>query len=267
MKLYELLKGNFILLQDDGDEEGEEYEEGEDHNSTTMSAMDDGGSEASESESDSESGSEWEIVPGSEIEGSLQNTSTRSSARDSPATSACSSSEDAYMKEAIGTKTILANKRAHPLFGKMHRSKGTLWFATRPRCMGGWSTAGAMLQVTSEQPWFCEMPEEDWSADVEVYAAIKADFVGEWGDRRNEIVFIGESLEPSRFEEALDACLLTDEEMVVWEKVMKSNKSERKKTERLERLWNDEYWAEWGKDEMDRHDHHHDHVHVGPHRY
>ncbi|CAE6458819.1 unnamed protein product [Rhizoctonia solani] len=63
--------------------------------------------------------------------------------------------------------------------------------------------------------------------DVEVVKAIKRDFVGEWGDRRQEIVFIGggeAAMSQSKVEKLLDTALLNDKEWAQWQKIMKSEK-------------------------------------------
>jgi G3E family GTPase len=44
-----------------------------------------------------------------------------------------------------------------------------------------------------------------------------------WGDRRQEVVFIGEKLDAAGLTAKLDACLLTDEEMLEWEAIMEND--------------------------------------------
>ncbi|PSN74473.1 cobW-domain-containing protein [Corynespora cassiicola Philippines] len=153
---------------------------------------------------------------------------------------------------------ILANKKADPNFSGLHRSKGIFWLATRPFHMGAWSTAGAMLTLASEMPWFCTMREDEWMADEDTIRNIKADFQGEWGDRRQELVLIGEKLDVDGLTKLLDECLLSRSEMQKWEGVMHSPKlSEGEKEEKLQELWDDSYWAEWGgASDDDGHDHH-----------
>lgn len=47
-----------------------------------------------------------------------------------------------------------------------------------------------------------------------------------WGDRRQEVVFIGEQLDHSGLQTSFDRCLLTDKEMRKWERVMRVENKE-----------------------------------------
>ena len=59
------------------------------------------------------------------------------------------------------------------------------------------------------------MPGEDWPPVPSQKDLILADFDSEtpWGDRRQEIVFIGASMDEAAITAQLDTALLTDEEM------------------------------------------------------
>jgi G3E family GTPase len=215
LKLYRLIEGKFILLQDEAEDEDEEEEEDDDDD--TMSDSD----------------------------------ASRPSADDSDEIS-----EDGKGTTQMDDATILANKKASSYFSGLHRSKGLFWLATRPYQMGSWSTAGAMLTLGSEMPWFCCVTEEEWSADEETTKAIKADFEGEWGDRRQELVLIGEKLDVEGLTKLFDSCLLSRAEMRKWEKIMHDrNLDEEGKEEKLSEMWDDGYWAEWPRVE---HEHDHD---------
>lgn len=161
--------------------------------------------------------------------------------------------------------TILANKKACSYFSGLHRSKGIFWLATRPFQMGSWSTAGAMLTLGSEMPWFCCVPEEDWGADEDTTSAIQNDFEGEWGDRRQELVLIGENLDVDGLTKLLDSCLLSRAEMRKWEKVMHNTSLDHEHKEgKLQDMWDDGYWAEWARgngEEEHNHDHNSSHAH------
>ncbi|KAG6013553.1 hypothetical protein E4U43_007232 [Claviceps pusilla] len=122
---------------------------------------------------------------------------------------------------------ILANKRGHPIFKRLFRSKGEYFLATRPHRAGEWSQAGAMLTLTGGRAWFCTLsPEEYVTGDEEIDALVRHDMAkgGEWGDRRQELVFIGEKLNHAQLATLLDACLLTDEEMERWTEIMRDAK-------------------------------------------
>jgi len=101
--------------------------------------------------------------------------------------------------------------------GELLRSKGFVWIATSNFIMGGFQQAGNILRIEGEQPWMCEVPQLWQGSDHEktVLADIKQengeDY--EYGDRRQELVFIGVGLKHAIIQKALDDCLLTDEEM------------------------------------------------------
>lgn len=93
------------------------------------------------------------------------------------------------------------------------RSKGFCWIATRPDWIGLWSQAGKVLELSPQAVWWDSVPREEWPEDSETQDAITSQFEGEYGDRRQELVLIGRFLEEETMRPALDACLLTDEEM------------------------------------------------------
>lgn len=253
MKLYKLLAGKFVLIQpepeDDEDEEDAASEKG------SSNAV---GSDEDEAMPD---------APSRSITAQQKSKRKDSKGEDLVKQDEEEEEEDDPFFASLPTEpaAIVAAKAADPIWAKMHRSKGWLWFATRPQQAGSWNTAGAMLRVEYEQDWYCELPEEEWAPDEEVAAAIRKDFVGEWGDRRQEIVFIGEGLDERKIAKLLDTCLLTDKEFRKWEKLMRRKDVDlERKEEKLNEWWDDSYWAEWtvGEDEHD-HDHesHHHHGH------
>ena len=99
--------------------------------------------------------------------------------------------------------------------GNVLRSKGFFWLASRPDAAGEWSQAGGVVRHGPAGIWWAAAPSEHWPKDPEQRARIEAEFDGEYGDRRQEIVFIGQHLEPEQTREILDRCLLTDAEMAV----------------------------------------------------
>lgn len=126
---------------------------------------------------------------------------------------------------------VLANKRAHPLLARLFRSKGTYWLATRPDYRGIWSQSGAMLTLVGGTRWDVTLTAEQLSqlyhedtTDPEILKQVRYDIDsgGEWGDRRQEIVLIGEKLDVKGIEKVLDGCLLTDVEWKRWKRRMRS---------------------------------------------
>eukprot|EP00490_Sorites_sp_Unknown_P028226 CAMPEP_0114696120 /NCGR_PEP_ID=MMETSP0191-20121206/72163_1 /TAXON_ID=126664 /ORGANISM="Sorites sp." /LENGTH=127 /DNA_ID=CAMNT_0001993291 /DNA_START=616 /DNA_END=995 /DNA_ORIENTATION=+ len=63
--------------------------------------------------------------------------------------------------------------------------------------------------------WFATIPQGEWGVgiDKKVIDEIKQDFDGEYGDRRQELVYIGsKDMDIKKLTQQLDACLLNDDE-------------------------------------------------------
>ena len=93
------------------------------------------------------------------------------------------------------------------------RSKGYLWIATRPDHCGIWSQAGASLKIDPSGHWFAAVEKDRWPDDPETREWIESVWDDEVGDCRQEIVFIGVSMNRESIEKHLDNALVTEEEM------------------------------------------------------
>ena len=99
-------------------------------------------------------------------------------------------------------------------FGKLIRSKGYFWLATRPEYAGQWSQAGGIAHYGFAGMFWKSVPEKDWPTDEEYLSSIKKLWVEPFGDMRQELVFIGQGLEQKKIVQALDECLLSEEEVL-----------------------------------------------------
>ncbi len=93
------------------------------------------------------------------------------------------------------------------------RSKGFFWLATRMDWTGMWSQAGQSASCGAAGMWFAAVPERAWPTDSDARAHIAAHWQPPFGDRRQELVFIGDQLDERALREKLDAALLTSEEL------------------------------------------------------
>jgi G3E family GTPase len=93
------------------------------------------------------------------------------------------------------------------------RSKGYFWLASRPEFAGSWSQAGGACRHGAAGYWWDAVPQEHWPQDDAYRTHIAAKSQGEWGDRRQELVFIGMDMNETDIRAKLDACLLSDAEM------------------------------------------------------
>lgn len=95
---------------------------------------------------------------------------------------------------------------------KFLRVKGLFWLATRPDAIGLWSQAGKIAGLEYSGRWYAASPKEYWPDNPEDLALIEKDWDPVYGDRGNEIVFIGTGIDKDVIYKKLQSCLLTDEE-------------------------------------------------------
>lgn len=98
--------------------------------------------------------------------------------------------------------------------GKLIRSKGFFWLATRPQLAGSWSQAGGMARYGAAGLFWKAVPKEQWPEDPEYLKAIEEQWMEPFGDMRQELVFIGQGLNKEDIINRLDDCLLTDEQLI-----------------------------------------------------
>ena len=109
------------------------------------------------------------------------------------------------------------------------RSKGLFWLASRPDQALIWSQAGGSLKSDSAGVWWSSMSFEKrimQSSFIENKEQIEKDWDRKFGDRKNEIVFIGQSMDEKLIKSLLDNCLS-------------------KEIELDSRNWRDSYKDEW----------------------
>lgn len=93
------------------------------------------------------------------------------------------------------------------------RSKGLFWIASRMNESGLWSQAGHACSHQSAGRWWSSVPEDLWPDDDTVVESIRAEFRGPYGDRRQELVIVGQDLDKEQIRARFDACLLDESEM------------------------------------------------------
>ena len=100
------------------------------------------------------------------------------------------------------------------------RAKGFFWLATRPHHVGELSQAGPLVRTTKMGLWWASVPKSRWPDDEGFINAMAPYMDQEWGDRRQEIVFIGaDPMERDEITAQLDDCLVQAERFTptAWE--------------------------------------------------
>ena len=104
------------------------------------------------------------------------------------------------------------------LSGKLIRSKGFFWLATRPMFAGSWNQAGGIAHHGFAGMFWKAIPKDRWPTDKETLDFINEKWVEPFGDMRQELVFIGQGLDKNKIIKMLDNCLLTDEDLLLGRK-------------------------------------------------
>ncbi|MCA0974821.1 zinc metallochaperone GTPase ZigA [Halomonas denitrificans] len=94
--------------------------------------------------------------------------------------------------------------------GKLLRSKGFFWLATRPTFAGQWSQAGGIAHYGFAGMFWKAIPEINWPEDPDYRDSIMERWEEPFGDMRQELVFIGQNLDEARIRQALDDCLISE---------------------------------------------------------
>ena len=125
----------------------------------------------------------------------------------------------------IGSFSFIARLPFHPerfhhflhstkQYGKLIRSKGIFWLASRHKYAGQWSQAGGIARYGFAGMFWSSVPVNSWPTDEESINTIREQWEEPFGDKRQELVFIGQSLDEDAMLKALDSCLLSEEELL-----------------------------------------------------
>jgi len=100
--------------------------------------------------------------------------------------------------------------------GNVIRSKGLFWLASRPDQALIWGQAGGSLKADSAGVWWSSMPWETRINHPSFLAnqhIIESEWNADFGDRKTEIVFIGQDMDEEKIRAQLDKCLSTETEL------------------------------------------------------
>ncbi|MEO0402770.1 MAG: GTP-binding protein [Pseudomonadota bacterium] len=90
------------------------------------------------------------------------------------------------------------------------RAKGHFWLATRPNWVAEFSLAGALSSIKPLGTWWASVPKDRWPDHDSAREYMAAHWSEPWGDRRQEIVFIGAGIDWPALKTRLDACLVPE---------------------------------------------------------
>ncbi|HCR49749.1 MAG TPA: hypothetical protein DIW24_08970, partial [Bacteroidetes bacterium] len=94
------------------------------------------------------------------------------------------------------------------------RAKGFFWLATRHADVLSLSQAGRIRNWETAGYWWAAVPKERLPNTPDFRQYLRTIWDKKVGDRRQELVFIGQKMDEKRFRTLLDTCLITDKELI-----------------------------------------------------
>lgn len=122
----------------------------------------------------------------------------------------------------IGSFTVRHRRPFHPerLYAWLHqhnpaivRGKGFFWVAPYPEMALYFSQAGTQKEISLGGYWWDAVDRAQWPREAELRDQIRQQMEEPWGDRRQELVFIGMGMDEDQIQRDLEGCLLSDEEL------------------------------------------------------
>jgi G3E family GTPase len=95
-----------------------------------------------------------------------------------------------------------------PVFDDLLRSKGFFWVAAAHAVAYEWAQAGGSKAAQPRGHWWAAVPVEHWDMDEDDRPDRQLDWDPRYGDREQQLVFIGRDLDADALRARLDACLL-----------------------------------------------------------
>lgn len=92
------------------------------------------------------------------------------------------------------------------------RAKGFFWLSTRPDYVGEVSQAGAFVRHNGMGRWWASVPKNRWPDSEDFEKVLKDNWNPQYGDRRQEMVFIGlkGEMDEGAIRQRLDECLVEE---------------------------------------------------------
>lgn len=110
--------------------------------------------------------------------------------------------------------------------GTVLRAKGLFWLASRPDDALNFSQAGGSSRIERAGVWWCSMPFSErmhYPSFVHNQEYIESKWSQQWGDRMNELVFIGQDVDTEKMIADLEKCLLQNNELYLFGKKIQWN--------------------------------------------